>query len=89
MFLTHPIKSYGFEYSLVRLESDQSDTSKVSVPFLSGTYELFLAWTQAQVEEIVVEEPKSEETAIEEPQATEPTIEEPQATEPTARKLKA
>ena len=62
MFLTHPIKAYGFEYPLIRLEADQSDASKVSVPFLEGSYSLYLAWVQAQVPVIVVEEPVIEES---------------------------
>jgi hypothetical protein len=61
MFLTHPIKAYGFEYPLVHLEADQSDLSKVSVPFLEGTYALYLAWVQAQIPAIVAEEPVVEE----------------------------
>jgi hypothetical protein len=84
MFLTHPIKSYGFEYSLVRLEADQADTSKVSVPFLDGSYELFLAWVKAQVSETVAEEPIVSETVAEEPIVSETVAE-----EPTSRKRRA
>jgi hypothetical protein len=102
MFLTYPIKAYAFEYPLIRLEADQSDASKVSVPFLEGAYPLYLAWIEAQVPAIVAEEPIVEEPAVAEtavvaePVAEEPIVaveepaEEPVAgEEPKSRKRKA
>jgi hypothetical protein len=93
MFLTHPIKAYGFEYPLVHLEADQSDLSKVSVPFLEGTYALYLAWVQAQIPAIVVEEPVVEEVKTEEPVveevkvSEEPAIEEVKTEEPAIEEV--
>lgn len=77
MFLTYSIADNSFEYELIRLEQDQSDESKVSVPFLEGNYALYLAWIQAQVPAIVAEESVAEEVKSEEPVVAEESTEEP------------